>query len=137
MAFTTVFFLFAVLPASVAGYYFIKLVGNRNEKWGDRILSLIHIYGRQPLKDVKVRQAMNYAFDSKAYCEVVFQGYAKEPTSLFSEAVPYYSEQTPYSLDLEKAKSLMKEAGYEDGFPIDLWVDNTTLEMQGAEFRCV
>lgn len=90
--------------------------------------------GRQPLKDVKVRQAMNYAFDSKAYCEVVFQGYAKEPTSLFSEAVPYYSEQTPYSLDLEKAKSLMKEAGYEDGFPIDLWVDNTTLEMQGAEF---
>ena len=40
MAFTTVFFLFAVLPASVAGYYFIKLVGNRNEKWGDRIGNL-------------------------------------------------------------------------------------------------
>lgn len=34
------FFLFAVLPASVAGYYFIKLVGNRNEKWGDRIGNL-------------------------------------------------------------------------------------------------
>ena len=29
MAFTTVFFLFAVMPASV-GYYLIKLLGNRN-----------------------------------------------------------------------------------------------------------
>ncbi len=35
---------------------------------------------------------------------------------------------------LEKAKSLMAEAGYEDGFPVDIWVDNTTIEMQGAEF---
>ena len=43
MAFTTVFFLFAVLPASVAGYYFIKLVGNRNEKWGDRIGKLFMV----------------------------------------------------------------------------------------------
>ena len=28
----------------------------------------------------------------------------------------------------------MAEAGYEDGFPVDIWVDNTTIEMQGAEF---
>ena len=27
------FFLFAVMPASVAGYYLIKLLGNRNERW--------------------------------------------------------------------------------------------------------
>ena len=28
----------------------------------------------------------------------------------------------------------MSEAGYSDGFPINIWVDNTTIEMQGAEF---
>ena len=89
--------------------------------------------GRKPLDDVRVRQAMNYAFDSEAYTQVVFQGYASVPTSLFASSVPYYAEQTPYTADVEKAKSLMSEAGYSDGFPINIWVDNTTIEMQGAE----
>ena len=90
--------------------------------------------GRKPLDDVRVRQAMNYAFDSEAYTQVVFQGYASVPTSLFASSVPYYAEQTPYTADVEKAKSLMSEAGYSDGFPINIWVDNTIIEMQGAEF---
>ena len=90
--------------------------------------------GRKPLDDVRVRQAMNYAFDSEAYTQVVFQGYASVPTSLFASSVPYYAAQTPYTADVEKAKSLMSEAGYSDGFPINIWVDNTTIEMQGAEF---
>ena len=90
--------------------------------------------GRQPFNDVKVRQAMNYAFDNEAFCQVVFQGYAVKPTSIFSDSIMYYSEQTPYDLDLEKAQALMDEAGYSDGFPVTIWVDNTTIEMQGAEF---
>ena len=90
--------------------------------------------GRQPFNDVKVRQAMNYAFDNEAFCQVVFQGYAVKPTSIFSDSIMYYSEQTPYDLDLEKAQALMEEAGYADGFPVTIWVDNTTIEMQGAEF---
>lgn len=90
--------------------------------------------GRKPLDDVRVRQAMNYAFDSEAYTHVVFQGYASVPTSVFASSVPYYAEQTPYTADVEKAKSLMSDAGYSDGFPINIWVDNTTTEMQGAEF---
>lgn len=90
--------------------------------------------GRKPLDDARVRQAMNYAFDSEAYTQVVFQGYASVPTSLFASSVPYYAEQTPYTADVEKAKSLMSEAGYSNGFPINIWVDNTTIEMQGAEF---
>ncbi len=90
--------------------------------------------GRKPLDDVRVRQAMNYAFDNEAFCKVVFQGYAVKPTSIFSDSIMYYAEQTPYDKDLEKAKSLMKEAGFEEGFPVNVWVDNTTLETQGAEF---
>lgn len=90
--------------------------------------------GRQPLSDVRVRQAMNWAFDSEAYCQVVFQGYATAPNSVFAGPVPYHADQEPYTKDLEKAKELMKEAGYEDGFDIDIWCDNTTIEMKGAEF---
>lgn len=90
--------------------------------------------GRKPLDDVRVRQAMNYAFDSDAYIQVVFQGYGRVPTSIYSESMMYYAQQTPYTKDLDKAKALMKEAGFEAGFPVNIWVDNTTIEMQGAEF---
>ena len=90
--------------------------------------------GRKPFADQRVRQALNYAFDSEAYAKVVFNGYAKVPTSIFSDSIFYYAEQTPYSLDLEKAKSLMKEAGFEDGFDVDIIVDNTTVEQKGATF---
>lgn len=90
--------------------------------------------GRKPLDDVRVRQAMNYAFDNDAYIQVVYQGFARKPTSVFSSSIMYYAENAPYDKDLDKAKALMQEAGFEAGFPIDIWVDNTTIEMQGAEF---
>ena len=90
--------------------------------------------GRKPFADKRVRQALNYAFDSEAYAKVVFNGYAKVPTSIFSDSIMYYSEQAPYTRDLEKAKSLMKEAGFEDGFDVEIIVDNTTIEQKGATF---
>ena len=90
--------------------------------------------GRKPFADKRVRQALNYAFDSEAYAKVVFNGYAVEPTSIFSTAIRLNSPQTPYKVDLEKAKSLMKEAGFEDGFDVEIIVDNTSLEQRGATF---
>lgn len=90
--------------------------------------------GRKPFADKRVRQALNYAFDSEAYAKVVFNGYAKVPTSIFSDSIYYYAEQTPYTRDLEKAKALMKEAGFEDGFDVEIIVDNTTIEQKGATF---
>lgn len=90
--------------------------------------------GRKPFADKRVRQALNYAFDSEAYAKVVFNGYAVEPTSIFSENIMYFSPQTPYKPDLEKAKALMEEAGFADGFDVQIIVDNTTIEQKGAEF---
>ena len=90
--------------------------------------------GRKPFADKRVRQACNYAFDSEAYAKVVFNGYAKAPTSIFSDSILYYAEQTPYTADVEKAKELMKEAGFEDGFDVEIIVDNTTIEQKGATF---
>lgn len=90
--------------------------------------------GRKPFADKRVRQACNWAFDSEAYAKVVFNGYAKVPTSIFSDSIYYYAEQTPYTADVEKAKELMKEAGFEDGFDVEIIVDNTTIEQKGATF---
>lgn len=86
------------------------------------------------LKDQRVRQAMNYAINKEAYIATIFNGHAEEVFSCFPETVKYYSPQTPYTYDLEKAKSLMKEAGLEDGFTITMWGDDTTIEQQAMEF---
>ncbi|MBP0980420.1 MAG: peptide ABC transporter substrate-binding protein, partial [Oscillospiraceae bacterium] len=92
--------------------------------------------GTKPFADKRVRQALNYAFDSEAYAKVVFNGFAKAPTSIFSDSIYYFAEQTPYTADLEKAKQLMADAGYPNGFEeeIEIVVDNTTIEQKGAEF---
>ena len=86
------------------------------------------------LSDKRVRQAMNYAIDKEAYAQVVFNGYCEEVLSCFPSTVSYYAEQTPYTYDLEKAKELMTEAGYPDGFSLTLWGDNMTIEQTGMQF---
>ena len=86
------------------------------------------------LSDVKVRQALNYAFDQDAYVRVMYNGAAEPATSVLPKAVPGYKEQQPYAFDVEKAKSLLKEAGYENGFDITIIGDNSTQETKGMTF---
>jgi glutathione transport system substrate-binding protein len=88
----------------------------------------------EALSDVRVRQAMNYAIDKEAYCQVMYSGYGTEATSVVPNCILYYEEQTPYEYDLDKAKELLAEAGYEDGFDLTIWGDNTTQEIKGMTF---
>lgn len=86
------------------------------------------------LKDEKVRQAMNYAIDKEAYIKLMYSGYGKPATSIVPSIIGSYQEQPAYDYDLDKAKELMKEAGYEDGFKLTLWGDNSTQEIKGMTF---
>ena len=88
----------------------------------------------EPLSDVRVRQAMNYAIDKEAYVQVMYSGNATIATSVVPSIISGYAEQEPYTYDLDKAKELMKEAGYEDGFSLTLWGDNSTQEIKGMTF---
>lgn len=88
----------------------------------------------EPLSDVKVRQALNYALNQDEYVKVMYSGAATPATSVLPEMVPGYKAQTPYEYDLEKAKSLLEEAGYADGFEVSIIVDNSTQETKGATF---
>lgn len=88
----------------------------------------------EPLSDVRVRQALNYAFDQQEYCNVMYSGAATPATSVLPEIVPGYKAQTPYDVDLDKAKELLKEAGYEDGFEVNIIGDNSTQETKGMTF---
>ncbi len=70
-----------------------------------------------PLSNAKVREALNYATNKEAIIQIVTQGVGTPMTSFMSAATPLQSGKAPlYPYDLDKAKALMAEAGFADGF---------------------
>lgn len=74
-----------------------------------------------PLQDVRVRQAIAHAVDREALLERVLFGFGEVGSPGFlPPANPFYNPDLPeYAFDLEAAKALLDEAGY-DGAPIKL-----------------
>lgn len=66
-----------------------------------------------PLKNEKVRQALNYAVDVDELLNSVLNGHGTKMTGPLSEINSAYVETKGYDYDKEKAKSLLKEAGYD------------------------
>jgi len=75
-----------------------------------------------PLADVRVRQAINYAFDRKKMLDALLGGNGRPTEQVFNKLSPAYSEEldSAYSFDPEKARSLLKDAGYPDGFSLTM-----------------
>ena len=89
---------------------------------------------KAPFNDVRVRQAMNYAIDKDAYIAVVKNGLASKATSILGPATQHYKRNEPYAYDLEKARKLLTDAGYPDGFEISLICTTTTSDLKQCEF---
>lgn len=77
---------------------------------------------------------MDYALNKEAYIQVVKNGLAVPATSVIGSAVQYYKGNEPRPYDLEKAKELLAEAGYPDGFTTTVMFANTTANQKQAEF---
>ncbi|MFQ5793870.1 MAG: ABC transporter substrate-binding protein [Candidatus Bipolaricaulia bacterium] len=74
----------------------------------------------QPTEDARVRQAMNYAVDVAAIIDALFEGFARESTGYVTPANLGYDETLmPFGYDPEKARMLLADAGYPNGFAID------------------
>ncbi len=85
------------------------------------------------LKDVRVRQAMNYAINVDSIIENTLGGYAERLASFYREDMPYYDASiTGYSYNPEKAKELLVEAGYPDGFEVTLMC-NDSIALKATE----
>ena len=82
-------------------------------------------FGFPPLDDIRVRQAIAYALDPSVNVETVKLGLAAPAYSVVHPNYDYYTPafQDKYGLhgstDLEKARALLAEAGYSEGFEID------------------
>ena len=73
----------------------------------------------EELADVRVRQALRYAIDLESMVNIAYGVTATPADGIVTVANQYYVEcpaELQYTYDLEKAKALMKEAGWENGF---------------------
>ena len=91
----------------------------------------------KPFDDVRVRQALCYAVDKQAVIDLAFDGYGIPlGTSMFPSFAKYYDDSLTnyYTQDLKKAKALLTEAGYPDGFEMTITVpSNYTPHVNTAQ----
>ncbi|MEI7385019.1 glutathione ABC transporter substrate-binding protein GsiB [Pectobacterium versatile] len=88
--------------------------------------SILHRYismnvTQKPFDNPKVRQALNYAINKEALIKVAFSGYATPAEGPLPSSIDYSVKYHPWPYDPAKARELLKEAGYPDGFTTTLW----------------
>lgn len=91
----------------------------------------------EPFDDVRVRQALCYAVNPQEIMDFVSDGKGTEiGSSMFPSFGKYYMEELndTYNQDINKAKALLTEAGYEDGFSFTITVpSNYTQHIDTAQ----
>lgn len=88
----------------------------------------------EPFTDKRVRQAMNYAANVEEILTAVFPGLSVPATSIMAPEVEFHTSDVPtYPYNPEKAKDLLADAGYPDGFETTLWVPQIGRFTQPAE----
>jgi peptide/nickel transport system substrate-binding protein len=72
-----------------------------------------------PLKDKRVRQALNYAVNRQQIAQVIGHGRVEAASQgTVASVVGYNMDLDPYPYDPDKAKTLLTQAGYPDGFSL-------------------
>ena len=81
---------------------------------------------RPPFDDLNVRQAISYAFPYDDVLEGVYFGAASRGGGPIPRTTPTFDPDAPfYYQDLDKARELLAESGYPDGFETQLHIDAT------------
>ena len=78
-----------------------------------------------PLQDVRVRQAIKYAINYDEIIDDIMAGYAMKVQGFVPKGYFGYVDRNPFSQDIEKAKELLTEAGYPDGFEVEILTNQT------------
>ena len=84
----------------------------------------------EPLNDKRVREAINYAISRDDVISITMDGAGEPLTTAMSPAMGSYydtSLDSRFGQDIDKAKSLLAEAGYPDGFDLIITVPSNYL----------
>lgn len=83
---------------------------------------------KKPFDSKEVRQAIAYCINVQDLIDVVFKNTATKANSPIGPLVPGYNKDSKsYEYNVEKAKELMKKAGYPDGFKTTIWINNSNI----------
>lgn len=92
-------------------------------------------YGRGPLKDVRVRRAVNHAIDRALYMKATAGGLGEVADMALPK--PHWAHAPElanfYKYDPERAKALLREAGLADGVELHLIAWSDQLSVQRTE----
>ncbi|MCA3254549.1 MAG: hypothetical protein INF91_02900 [Alphaproteobacteria bacterium] len=94
--------------------------------------------GPSPLKDQRVRQALNLAVDREALARVLLRGYGR-PASQPAPRGSFGHDPTlpPLAHDPARARKLLAEAGYPNGFPLTIEVQTNAFPADSLIFQSV
>ncbi len=82
-------------------------------------------HAAEPFDQESVRQALSYAIDRQQILDLAFDGYGSPiGSSMYPAFSKYFDESLTgyYTRDVEKARSLLAEAGYPNGFSMTITV---------------
>ena len=98
-------------------------------------IMLVFNHATAALKNLKVRQAINYAIDRKALVDTIWAGKGMLIGSMVPPSDPWYEDlSNTYSYDPDRARALLAEAGYADGLELRLRVPTLPYATEGARF---
>ena len=82
-------------------------------------------HAEKPFNDIRVRQALCYSVDKQGILDLAFDGYGSPiGSSMYPAFGKYFDDSLTnyYAYNVEKAKELLAEAGYPDGFSMTITV---------------
>ena len=93
------------------------------QRQGEQVYVGLDTLRVEPLKKREVRQALNYAVNADALVKNLLLGYAVRLNGPMFPTTPGYDEKQPaYPYDPERAKRLLAQAGYPNGFEVEFAV---------------
>lgn len=106
---------------------------------GNMITNVRFNTNNEILKNTLIRQALCYATPYQDILDTVYMGMAKQETGPIPSIYPGYKDYFNYTTDYEKAKALLAEAGYPNGFDMKITVqtgnpqhEQISIQMQSA-----
>ena len=126
--------------AGVPGSLLPQLQGGQFDiiPWYSNMVQIFALNNAQkPLDDPRVRQAINYALDINGIIETAFYGNGEPSGSPVIPGLINAYEKTlkdPYPRDIEKAKRLLAEAGFQNGFSFEITAPSSyTMHVDTAQ----
>lgn len=96
---------------------------------------------KAPFDDIRVRQALSYAIDINELAEVAYGDLGTAATGYMNSSIWAFNPDVyMYDQDIDRAKELLSEAGYSNGFSFTMAIDDNPerrmiAEILGSQFR--